>query len=119
MGFWIRFAAYIIDGIILFIVNIVLIAVLGQVGSILSIAVGIAYTVGFWTALGATPGKMALGIEITTVDGDSIGFGRALLRYVGYLASTITLLIGFLMIAFTRQKRGLHDYIAGTVVIKS
>ena len=118
-GFWIRFAAYIIDAIILFIVNIALIVVLGQFGSFVSIAVGIVYAVGFWTALGATPGKMAVGIEITTVDGESIGFGKALLRYIGYFVSAITLLIGFLMIAFTGQKRGLHDYIAGTVVIKT
>ncbi len=119
-GFWIRFAAYIIDAIILFIVGVVLaIAAGGTTGAVLQIVVGIVYTVGFWTAQGATPGKMAVGIEITTVDGEPIDFGRALLRYIGYLASAIILLIGFLMIAFTRQKRGLHDYIAGTVVIKT
>ncbi|MFB3053302.1 MAG: RDD family protein, partial [Dehalococcoidia bacterium] len=66
-----------------------------------------------------THGKMAVGIKITTVDGADIDFGRALLRYIGYLASTIILFIGYLMIAFTREKRGLHDYIAGTVVIKT
>ncbi|MCH7835596.1 MAG: RDD family protein [Chloroflexi bacterium] len=119
-GFWIRFAAYIIDAIILFIVGVVLaIAAGGTTGAVLQIVVGIVYTVGFWTAQGATPGKMAVGIEITTVDGEPIDFGRALLRYIGYLASAIILLIGFLMIAFTGQKRGLHDYIAGTVVIKT
>ena len=119
-GFWIRFAAYIIDAIILFIVGVVLaIAAGGTTGAVLQFVVGIVYTVGFWTAQGATPGKMAVGIEITTVDGESIGFGRALLRYIGYFFSAIILLIGFLMIAFTRQKRGLHDYIAGTVVIKT
>ena len=119
-GFWIRFAAYIIDAIILLFVGVVLaIAAGGTTGAVLQFAVGILYTVGFWTAQGATPGKMAVGIEITTVDGEPIDFGRALLRYIGYLASAIILLVGFLMIAFTRQKRGLHDYIAGTVVIKT
>ncbi len=119
-GFWIRFTAYIIDAIILLIVGVVLaIAAGGTTGAVLQFVVGILYTVGFWTAQGATPGKMAVGIEITTVDGEPIDFGPALLRYIGYLASAIILLIGFLMIAFTREKRGLHDYIAGTVVIKT
>jgi len=94
-------------------------AVESPASTLLQIAVGLVYTVGFWTAEGATPGKMAVGIRITTVDLQPIDFGRALLRYIGYLASGITLLIGFLMIAFTRQKRGLHDYIAGTVVVKA
>ncbi len=119
-GFWIRFASYIIDAIILFVVGIVLaIAVGGTSGAVLQFAVGVVYTIGFWIAQGATPGKMAVGIKITTVDGGDIDFGRALLRYVGYIASAIILLIGFLMIGFTREKRGLHDYIAGTVVIKT
>ena len=118
-GFWIRLGAYLIDAIILFIISIVLAVILGDIGGPVGFAVGIAYFVGFWTARGATPGKMAVGIEISTVDGESIGFGRALLRYIGYIASALILLIGFLMIAFTRNKRGLHDYIAGTVVIKS
>ncbi len=119
-GFWIRFAAYIIDAIILFVVGIVLaVWVGGTSGTALQFAVGLVYTIGFWIAEGATPGKMAVGIKITTVDGDDIDFGRALLRYVGYIASAIILFIGYLMIAFTGQKRGLHDYIAGTVVIKT
>ncbi len=119
-GFWIRFLAGFIDGLVLLIPNIVLsLAVEGLGGLLLQIALGLVYTVGFWVAQGATPGKMAVGIKITTVDGAEIDFGKALLRYFGYIASTITLFIGYLMIAFTGQKRGLHDYIAGTVVIKT
>ena len=119
-GFWIRFASYLIDVIILFVVGIVVaLAVGGTTGTLLQFAVGLVYTIGFWISQGATPGKMAVGIKITTVDGDDIDLGRALLRYVGYIASAIILLIGYLMIAFTREKRGLHDYIAGTVVIKT
>ncbi len=119
-GFWIRFASGIIDFIILFVVGIVLALALGGTsGTVLQLAVGLVYTIGFWIGQGATPGKMAVGIKITTVDGDPIDIGRALLRYIGYFVSTITLGIGYLMIAFTREKRGLHDYIAGTVVIKT
>jgi uncharacterized RDD family membrane protein YckC len=120
MGFWIRFLAYIIDVVILFVVNMVLALVVGAMASTaLGIIVGSVYSVGFWSAQGATPGMMAVGVKITTVDGDPIDFGKAFLRYIGYWVSGITLGIGFLMIAFTPQKRGLHDYIAGTVVIKA
>ena len=119
-GLGIRFAAHIIDTIILVIPSIVLqLALEAPAGNLLSIAVGFAYLVGFWTARGATPGKMVMGIEIITVDGEDIDSGTALLRYIGYWVSVITLGFGFLMIANTSQKRGLHDYIAGTVVIKT
>lgn len=119
-GFWIRFLASIIDSLILLIPSIVVnVAVAAPASTLLGIAIGLAYTVGFWTAQGATPGKMAVGIKITTVGGEPIDFGKAFLRYIGYWVSAITLGIGFLMIAFTPQKRGLHDYIAGTVVIKA
>ena len=67
---------------------------------------------------GKTPGKMVMGVEIVKTDGSPIGFGRAILRYVGYIISSIILFIGFLMIAFDSKKQGLHDKIAGTCVIK-
>ena len=119
-GFWMRFLAIFIDGLILLVPNIVLAAAVDAPGNtLLSIALGLIYTVGFWSAQGATPGKMIMGIEITKANGEEIDFGTALLRYIGYIASAITLGIGHLMIAFTGQKRGLHDYIAGTVVIKT
>ena len=119
-GFWIRFVAWLIDGIILIIPNIIIGLVVESPASILlQFAIGIVYTIGFWTAEGATPGKMAIGLRITTVEGEPIDFGKAVLRYIGYFVSGITLGIGYLMIAFTRDKRGLHDLIAGTVVIQT
>ena len=119
-GFWIRFVAWLIDAIILTIPNIIIGLVVESPGSILlQFAIGIVYTIGFWTAEGATPGKMAMGLRITTVQGEPVDFGKAVLRYIGYFVSGITLGIGYLMIAFTREKRGLHDYIAGTMVVKA
>jgi uncharacterized RDD family membrane protein YckC len=119
-GFWIRLVANVFDGLILLIPNIILsFGVGGVTGFLLSLALGIVYTIGFWTAKGATPGKMVVGIEIVTVNEERIGFGKAFLRYIGYWVSTITLSIGYLMIAFSRQKRGLHDHIAGTIVVRS
>ena len=120
MGFWIRFVAYIVDGIILFIPSIVLsLAVDAPASTLLGIAVGFAYRVGFWTAQGATLGQKAVGVKVTTVDGEPIDFGRAFLRFIIHLPSQFIAGIPFLVIAFTPQKRGLHDYIAGTVVIKT
>ena len=121
-GFWMRFLAVFIDGLILFIPNVILAAIASgdlAVALILQIGLNLAYVVGFWSAKGATPGKMIVGVEITKANGEEIGFGTALLRYVGYFLSGIILGIGHLMIAFTGQKRGLHDYIADTIVVKT
>lgn len=65
----------------------------------------------------ATLGKMALGIAVTDLAGNPISFGRATGRYFGKLISLAILLIGFIMAGFTVKKRGLHDMMAGCVVI--
>jgi uncharacterized RDD family membrane protein YckC len=68
---------------------------------------------------GFTIGKWAAGLRILQQDGSEIGIGRALLRhFVGYPLSFITLGLGFLIITFTSRGRGLHDLIAGTVVVR-
>ena len=65
----------------------------------------------------ATPGKMLLGIKVTDLEGNRVTFLRATGRYFGKYISSI-LLIGFLMIAFSKKKQGLHDHMAGCLVIK-
>ena len=67
---------------------------------------------------GATLGKMAIGLRVVTSDGQRLSFANATGRYFAKILSAIILLIGFIMIAFTDRKRGLHDMIAGTLVIK-
>lgn len=68
---------------------------------------------------GFTVGKWATGLRILRDDGMEIGIGRAFLRhFVGYPLSFITLGIGFLVAAFTTRGRGLHDLIAGTIVVR-
>ena len=68
---------------------------------------------------GFTMGKWAAGLRILRKNGSPIGIGRALLRhFVGYPLSFITLGLGFLIVAFTSRGRGLHDLIAGTVVVR-
>lgn len=66
----------------------------------------------------ATVGKMALGIKVTDEEGRRISFGRATGRHFAKIISAIILAIGFLMVAFTEKKQGLHDKMADTLVVK-
>jgi uncharacterized RDD family membrane protein YckC len=68
---------------------------------------------------GLTLGKWAAGLRIQRVDGGNPGIGRAFLRhFIGYPLSLVTFGIGFLLAAVTVHGRGLHDMIAGTVVVR-
>jgi len=64
----------------------------------------------------ATLGKMALRIAVTDLQGNRITFARATLRFFAKIVSVITLFVGFIIIAFTRYKQGLHDMIAGCLM---
>ena len=68
---------------------------------------------------GRTLGKWATGLRVECRDGDPVTFPRALVRHtVGYLLSLLTLGFGFLVAAFSRDGRALHDLLAGTVVVR-
>ncbi|HKR10656.1 MAG TPA: RDD family protein [Pyrinomonadaceae bacterium] len=68
---------------------------------------------------GFTIGKWATGLRIERNDGGSIGIGRAFLRhFVGYPISLALFGIGFLVAAVSVHGRGLHDMIAGTIVVR-
>ena len=78
------------------------------------------YFVFFWGYRGATPGKSLLAIVVESEDGESpIGYQRAALRALGYVASLLIMGLGFALIAFSDDKRGLHDRIAGTRVMRN
>ncbi|GAB2538423.1 RDD family protein [Rhodanobacter koreensis] len=64
-----------------------------------------------------TLGKLALGIRVTDMQGNRISFPRALGRYAAKILSGIILCIGYLMVAWTQRKQGLHDLIVGTLVL--
>ena len=66
----------------------------------------------------ATPGKMAMGIQVTDLNGHRISFGRATARYLGKILSSMILMIGYLMVLFTARKQGLHDLLAGCLVVR-
>jgi uncharacterized RDD family membrane protein YckC len=120
-GFWLRFLATMIDSIVLIGIQVVLALLISDsLGLIfMQVLLGFAYTIGFWLAEGATPGKMALGIRLEMADGRPLTFSAALIRYLGYIPSALLLFLGYLLIGITRQKRGLHDFLAGTVAVRT
>ena len=133
-GFWIRFGAKFIDGIITggvsFLLAMIPSLVLGMLNSeqftlirsILSNAISIIipaiYSTSFIGKFAATPGKMACGLKVVMYDGDRVSFGRALGRHFAEWLSSIILLIGYIMAAFDDEKRTLHDRICNTRVVK-
>ncbi len=73
----------------------------------------------FWRRWrGATPGKRFVHIKIVDAKTfEDINNKQAITRSLGYIASTFAFLIGFIMVAFRKDKRGLHDLLASTAVI--
>jgi uncharacterized RDD family membrane protein YckC len=140
-GFWLRVAAWLID-------CIVLNTGFALVAAVLATAMGIAaaarpgniaaqlmfsmvwlciFIGGSWlysalmesSSWQATLGKRALGLRVTDEHGERMSFAHATGRYFSKLLSAMTLGIGYLMVAFTDRKRGLHDMIANTLVVQS
>ncbi|MDR3634116.1 MAG: RDD family protein [Isosphaeraceae bacterium] len=146
-GFWIRVVAHIIDNILMFVVvgipmNILQFVVIGlppvaapgepapppnpaALGVLLfSVVVSILASVGYYAGMEsskyqATLGKMALGLKVVDLNGRRISFARATGRLFSKFLSALICYIGFIMVAFTEKKQGLHDMIAGTLVIKT
>lgn len=134
-GFWVRLGAHIIDQIILSIIGwiicfIILSLVSGDLTAedyvdfraslvaIIGFILEVTYYVAFWIWRGQTPGKIAVGIKVIRTDTSSISLGRSVLRYIGYIISSLIFMIGYLWIVFDSRKQGLHDKIADTYVIK-
>ena len=123
VGFGTRFVAFIIDAILLGVVNQIVASIFGGGDptrvSGLTTLIGIAYIVGLWTYWGGqTIGKKAMGIKIVKADGTPFGLVPAIIRYVGYIVSAVVILLGFIWILFDPNKQGWHDKIAGTYVIR-
>jgi predicted Zn finger-like uncharacterized protein len=135
-GFWIRFAAKFVDGLV--------VAVLGYgLSFILTLPFAMAATrpetTGILAAAGlqflaqiiipaaystfligkyrATLGKMACGLVVVTSDNENVSYPRAVGRHFSEMLSSITLSIGYIMAAFDKEKRALHDRICDTRVI--
>jgi uncharacterized RDD family membrane protein YckC len=126
-GFWIRFGAKFIDGIILQLTAGVVGFAIGAavandtaepIATVVGLLLGVAYNVFFIGKYGATPGKMALKLRVIRADGTQPSYGLAAGRYLAEILSAIILLIGYIMVAFDEEKRALHDRICDTRVVR-
>jgi uncharacterized RDD family membrane protein YckC len=146
-GFWIRLLAHIIDHVVLGCVALPLYFIImgpaivtivresrnGEpsphaiVGMIVAVSIFVLVVItGSWlyeailtsSSWQGTVGKRLLRLKVTDQAGNPIGFGRSTGRFFAKILSQIILWIGFIMIAFTDRKRGLHDMICGTLVMK-
>jgi uncharacterized RDD family membrane protein YckC len=75
------------------------------------------YFVLFWSSAGQTPGMRLLRVRVRGLDGRALSIGRSLVRLVGLLLSIVPLGAGFIPVLFTERRRGLADFLAGTVVV--
>ena len=140
-GFWIRVVAFIIDAIIVRVVLAPVGAIFGLGGlamggfghggflplHLLGGGVMLLLTVaGSWlyeafmlsSGYQATLGKMIFGMKVTDLNGQRISFERATGRHFAKWLSSIILFIGYIMVGFTERKQGLHDMLAGTLVMR-
>lgn len=134
-GFWIRFAALLIDGLILGGLNLILHIPMAMmvpmaeenptaflaympIMMLLQLAIPAAFDIFFVGKYGATPGKMACRLRIVESEGGKVTYARAIGRHFAKYISMITLYIGFLMAAFDDEKRTLHDRICDTRVVR-
>lgn len=145
-GFWRRWVAYVIDSLILTIPNGLFASIIGlrvlslfrwvdgvpefdfgAIGAIISTAIWVA-VIAFLTRLfyyslfesskyRATPGKMALGIVVTDMNGGQISLTRAIGRNLGKIISSLILSIGYIMAGITPKKQALHDMMAECLVV--
>jgi uncharacterized RDD family membrane protein YckC len=88
-------------------------------GVVMILAVGAVYLLVFQILLGRTVGMRVMKMRIIDVWGDRPTIARCAARTAGYLVGVGTIALGFLWVGFDSEKRGLHDWIAGTYVIKA
>lgn len=136
-GFWVRVLASVIDNILIYAITVLIfvlrtgikleVAITGEglsevqtwVLTFLELGLGITYStfaIGRW---GKTIGKAILGLKVTRNDGSRLTYWRSFGRYWAYYLSLIPLGLGFIWIALTSHKRGWHDHICDTRVIKT
>jgi uncharacterized RDD family membrane protein YckC len=119
-GFGQRFGAFLIDGILVGIpFAIVYYGINHALGLVFSLALGIGYF-GYLegSKSGQTVGKRAMGIRVIDYNtGGPIGFGRALIRYVGRIVSYVPCFLGYLWMLWDKEKQTWHDKFASDVVV--
>jgi len=127
-GFWRRFSAYIIDGVIAsyfisnlywFLANQADRDIINIIFTPLVLIITWCYFSGMESSpLQATLGKLLVGIYVTDLEKKRISFGKATGRFFGKIISAIILTVGYWFAGFTEKKQALHDLIAGCLVLK-
>jgi uncharacterized RDD family membrane protein YckC len=128
-GFWIRFVAVMIDGVVLLLAQGILFGagwmlwdgmdaglLVKGATRLFSSIIGAGYSIVFHWMWGQTLGKMALQIRVVSMDGGPLSFGQSVGRYFATILSALILGIGFIMAGVRSDKRALHDLLAGTRV---
>src|SRR5690625_4597868 len=126
-GFWIRFAALLLDAILIGVTISISIFIFNLDTSDLAVQTGESLISLLYFVLvpvlwyGYTVGKRLAGIRIVKMDGSNVTIGTILLRYVitGFiygLSLGIALIVSIFMVALREDKRAIHDLIAGTYV---
>jgi uncharacterized RDD family membrane protein YckC len=125
-GFWIRFLAYLVDSVILFIALLLVAAGSTFLGDLGGLVVTIVYFAGpllYWSMMHAsrrqaTYGKALLGLKVTDGGRKRISFVRSLARELAKILSAFTLMIGFILAGLTKRKQALHDFFVNTTVMR-
>jgi len=124
-GFWIRFVAYVIDSAIVTIGFVAIMFLLSMMGLELAGAqiIFLVLSILYWALMQsskrqATLGKALCGLKVGGPNGERLSVARALGREAAKIISSLTLLIGFIIAAFTRNKQALHDLVATTYVVR-
>ena len=119
-GFWRRFGALIIDGLIVGIVELIFRVILRHgVGEF----VGLLVSAGYFTAFeggryGAGLGKQALGIRVIDAEtGEPIGYPRAFVRWISAILSTLVVFLGYLWMLWDPERQCWHDKFANDLVV--
>jgi len=127
VGFFPRFIATIIDGVIIWIVQFVLTFVLGaalgdSAAGLAGLLIGLfalLYYVYFWSTTGQTIGHRVMSLRVVRVDGAPLSIGTGVMRLIGFIISEIPLFLGLLWVLWDAGKQGWHDKIAGTCVVRA
>jgi uncharacterized RDD family membrane protein YckC len=132
-GFWRRFVSFWIDAILLWIASAILTVSMGRdlferdfgspqtmLANFISLVVGWLYSALLESGpRQATLGQMVIGIQVTDLGYRRISFARATGRHFAQILCAVTVGVGYLMIAFTEKKQGLHDMVAGCLVVRA
>jgi uncharacterized RDD family membrane protein YckC len=81
------------------------------------IALNLAYFIGSWTLAGQTTGMRLMSIRVERTNGGPLSFRRAVQRLIGAVIAALPLFAGYLLILVDDRRKGLHDRLAGTVVV--